>query len=73
VSNNLGPVQRAEAAHRTPHGKRVAAAERNDLLSTTYPLQEQDSNFSCFESAHPLSYAQSEVQRRPPDSYGRSG
>ncbi|MFU8692393.1 hypothetical protein ACNA6I_21440, partial [Rossellomorea sp. FS2] len=29
----------AEAAHRTPHGKRVAAAERNGLLSTTYSLQ----------------------------------
>ncbi|MCM2607022.1 hypothetical protein NDQ57_20455, partial [Rossellomorea marisflavi] len=25
------PCRRAEAAHRTPHGKRVAAAERNGL------------------------------------------
>ena len=27
----------------------------------------------CIKSAHPLSLAQSAVQRRPPDSYGRSG
>ncbi|MEW4224967.1 hypothetical protein [Rossellomorea marisflavi] len=34
----------AEAAHRTPHGKRVVAAERNDPISTTTPLQEQGDN-----------------------------
>ncbi|MEW4308935.1 hypothetical protein Q0N12_08440 [Rossellomorea marisflavi] len=26
----------AEAAHRTPHGKRVVAAEQNDLISSTH-------------------------------------
>ncbi|MEW4225356.1 hypothetical protein [Rossellomorea marisflavi] len=35
-------------------------------------MQKQEGDF-LFQSAHPLSFAQSEVQRRPPDSYGNSG
>ncbi|WP_430494903.1 hypothetical protein [Rossellomorea marisflavi] len=65
-------LQARRSGHRTPHGKRGAAAKRNDLISTTYSLQNRMA-ISYFQSAHPLSYAQSAVQRRPPDSYGRSG
>ncbi|WP_347321492.1 hypothetical protein [Rossellomorea sp. RS05] len=30
------PAGAAEAAHRTPHGKREAAAKRNGLFTSTY-------------------------------------
>ncbi|WP_367034720.1 hypothetical protein [Rossellomorea marisflavi] len=33
-AGRVRPCRLAEAAHRTPHGKRVTAAERSDLFST---------------------------------------
>ncbi|WP_442637034.1 hypothetical protein [Rossellomorea marisflavi] len=36
-------------------------------------MQEQNGGLSCFKAAHSHSFAQSAVQRRPPDSYGNSG
>ncbi|MGX1266095.1 hypothetical protein RKD55_003899 [Rossellomorea marisflavi] len=41
-AGRVRPCRLAEAAHRTPHGKRVAAAKRNDLLSSTTSLIQQD-------------------------------
>ncbi|MEW4220389.1 hypothetical protein [Rossellomorea marisflavi] len=35
IAGRVRPCRRAEAAHRTPHGKREAAAKRNDLISIT--------------------------------------
>ncbi|WP_367080052.1 hypothetical protein [Rossellomorea marisflavi] len=36
IAGRVRPCRRAEAAHRTPHGKRVAAAKRNGLFTSTY-------------------------------------
>jgi hypothetical protein len=37
VAGRVRPCRLAEAAHRTPHGKRAAAVERNGLTPTNLP------------------------------------
>ncbi len=39
-AGRVRPCRLAEAAHRTPHGKRVAEAKRNGLL--TFPYESKD-------------------------------
>ncbi|WP_160316569.1 hypothetical protein [Rossellomorea marisflavi] len=38
-AGRVRPCRLAEAAHRTPHGKRVAAAKRNEPFSHTYLIK----------------------------------
>ncbi|KML34608.1 hypothetical protein VL12_04280 [Rossellomorea marisflavi] len=51
---------------------RTKCKEQNGFAFTTYSLQKQEGDFP-FQISTFLSFAQSEVQRRPPDSYGNSG
>ncbi|WP_430495383.1 hypothetical protein, partial [Rossellomorea marisflavi] len=48
--------------------------QRNETVSSPPHIHYKTGwRYPCFQSSHPLSYAQSEVQQRPPDSYGDSG
>ncbi|MEW4221554.1 hypothetical protein Q0O04_20000 [Rossellomorea marisflavi] len=41
IAGRVRPCRRAEAAHRTPHGKRMAAAKRNDSFPSSPPNQKR--------------------------------
>ncbi|MBV6684200.1 hypothetical protein KV679_10815 [Bacillus sp. JRC01] len=38
-AGRVRPCRLAEAAHRTPHGKRPAAAERNEPFPSSFPIK----------------------------------
>ncbi|WP_156489366.1 hypothetical protein [Rossellomorea marisflavi] len=44
VAGRVRPCRLAEAAHRTPHGKRAAAVERNGLTPTNLPIKIKKEN-----------------------------
>ncbi|MBV6684091.1 hypothetical protein KV679_10270 [Bacillus sp. JRC01] len=55
IAGRVRPCRLAEAAHRTPHGKRVAAAERNEPFSPSPLNQKRSSWISPYAQASNLS------------------
>ncbi|MCM2589992.1 hypothetical protein NDQ53_11830 [Rossellomorea marisflavi] len=73
IAGRVRPCRLAEAAHRTPHGKRVAAAERNETCPIPYQIKNGWNLYHLILEVITTPKPLSSVQRRPTDSRGNSG
>ncbi|WP_367080461.1 hypothetical protein [Rossellomorea marisflavi] len=73
-NSGQGETLQAQPKRLTARPMESGWPQRNGTISyPPYTHSKKRMAIPCFQSSHHPSFAQSEVQRRPPDSYGRSG